>query len=232
MNNKKTVYTYNGKDITFYYDDEYFKVTTDNLSLVKFIRVLVKDKTLVEFGCGLGIIPLLMGDYNLKIVGIECDKKACSLALSSIKENNLEEKITIINDYVQNVRDYFEINSVDIVVCNPPYFTLENESQVSSKNAKKIARHDLSLTMEDVVSNANKILKNGGGLFLIQRVERFFEIRDLLKQYGLAIKRVQFIYHDMEKPSKLFLLEARKNGKEQGLKVMAPLMVGKEDCDG
>ena len=60
-------------------------------------------------------IDLATDDYNLKIVGIECDKKACSLALSSIKENNLEEKITIINDYVQNVRDYFEINSVDIV---------------------------------------------------------------------------------------------------------------------
>ena len=148
MNNKKTVYTYNGKDITFYYDDEYFKVTTDNLSLVKFIRVLVKDKTLVEFGCGLGIIPLLMSDYNLKIVGIECDKKAYSLALNSIKENNLEEKITLINDYVQNVREYFEINSVDIVVCNPPYFTLENESQVSSKNAKKIVTDSGGLQKE------------------------------------------------------------------------------------
>ena len=136
--------------------------------------------------------------------------------------------LQIINDYVQNVSFHLEVNSVDIVVCNPPYFTLENERKVSFNQSKQIARHDFMLTMDDVVSNANRVLKNGGGLFLIQRVERFFEIRDILKQYGFAIKRVQFIYHSTSKNSKLFLLEARKNAKEQGLKVIAPLFIEKE----
>lgn len=226
---KKTVFSFNSKNLDLYYDDGYFKVTTDNLNLVNFIRIRATDKVLVEFGSGLGIIPLLLSTFtDLKMIGVECDRKACFLAEKSIRENKLGSQIQIINDYVQNVSFYLEINSVDIVVCNPPYFTLENEQKVSVNQAKQIARHDFMLTMDDVVSNANRLLKNGGALFLVQRVERFFEIRDILKQYGFAIKRVQFIYHSALKNSKLFLLEARKNAKEQGLKVIAPLFIEKE----
>ena len=232
---KKMEFLHNGKNLIFYYDDDYFKITTDNLALANFVKIKSKDKLLVEFGSGLMAIPLLLSTRtNIKIVGIEKDDKASKLSEMTIKDNHLEERIKVINDDINNLDEYFPINSIDVIVCNPPYFLLENESSVSNKDYLKMARHEGNMTISDVAYLSKIYLKDGGTLFLIQRADRLFEIRDVLIKNNLAIKEIQFIYHDLEKCGKLVLVEARKSGKEHGLKVLKPIILekGKSDVNG
>ena len=232
---KKMEFLHNGKNLIFYYDDDYFKITTDNLALANFVKIKSKDKLLVEFGSGLMAIPLLLSTRtNIKIVGIEKDDKASKLSEMTIKDNHLEERIKVINDDINNLDKYFPINSSDIIVCKPPYFLLENESSVSNKDYLKMARHEGNMTISDVAYLSKIYLKDGGTLFLIQRADRLFEIRDVLIKNNLAIKEIQFIYHDLEKCGKLVLVEARKSGKEHGLKVLKPIILekGKSDVNG
>ena len=130
--NKKMEFSHNGKNLILYYDDNYFKVTTDNLALANFIKIKSKDKLLVEFGSGLLSIPLLLSTRtDIEMIGIEKASIACKLSSMSIKDNNLEDKIKVINDDIKNINKYFAINSIDIIVCNPPYFLLDNESIIS-----------------------------------------------------------------------------------------------------
>ena len=75
-------------------------------------------------------------------------------------------------------------------------------------------------------------LRDGGSLFLVSRVDRLFEIRDTLIENKLAIKEIQFIYHDLDSTSKLVLIEARKSGKEHGLKVLKPIVLEEGDVNG
>lgn len=232
---KKMEFLHNGTNLIFYYDDDYFKITTDNLALANFVKIKSKDKLLVEFGSGLMAIPLLLSTRtNIKIVGIEKDDKASKLSEMTIKDNHLEERIKVINDDINNLDKYFPINSIDVIVCNPPYFLLENESSVSNKDYLKMARHEGNMTISDVAYLSKIYLKDGGTLFLIQRADRLFEIRDVLIKNNLAIKEIQFIYHDLEKCGKLVLVEARKSGKEHGLKVLKPIILekGKSDVNG
>ena len=230
--NKKMEFLHNGKNLIFYYDDDYFKITTDNLALANFIKIKSKDKLLVEFGSGLMAIPLLLSTRtNIKIVGIEKDDTASKLSEMTIKDNHLEERIKVINDDINNLDKYFPINSIDVIVCNPPYFLLENESSVSNKDYLKMARHEGNMTIEMIARLSKIYLKDGGSLFLIQRADRLFEIRDVLIKNNLAIKELQFIYHDLEKCGKLVLVEARKSGKEHGLKVLKPIILEKESSD-
>ena len=232
---KKMEFLHNGKNLIFYYDDDYFKITTDNLALANFIKIKSKDKLLVEFGSGLMAIPLLLSTRtNIRIVGIEKDDKASKLSEMTIKDNHLEERIKVINDDINNLDKYFPINSIDVIVCNPPYFLLENESSVSNKDYLKTARHEGNMTIEMIARLSKIYLKDGGSLFLIQRADRLFEIRDVLIKNNLAIKEIQFIYHDLEKCGKLLLVEARKSGKEHGLKVLKPIILekGKSDVNG
>ena len=225
-------FLHNGKNLIFYYDDDYFKITTDNLALANFIKIKSKDKLLVEFGSGLMAIPLLLSTRtNIKIVGIEKDDTASKLSEMTIKDNHLEERIKVINDDINNLDKYFPINSIDVIVCNPPYFLLENESSVSNKDYLKMARHEGNMTIEMIARLSKIYLKDGGSLFLIQRADRLFEIRDVLIKNNLAIKEIQFIYHDLEKCGKLVLVEARKSGKEHGLKVLKPIILEKESSD-
>ena len=227
--NKKMEFLHNSKNLIFYYDDDYFKITTDNLALANFIKIKSKDKLLVEFGSGLMAIPLLLSTRtNIKIVGIERDDKASRLSEMTIKDNYLEDRIKVINDDINNLDKYFSINSIDVIVCNPPYFLIDNESSVSDKDYLKMARHEGDMTIEMIARLSKIYLRDGGSLFLIQRVDRLFEIRDVLIKNNLVIKEIQFIYHDLDCISKLVLIEARKSGKEHGLKVLKPIIL-KED---
>ena len=230
--NKKMEFLHDDKNLVFYYDNDYFKITTDNLFLANFVKIKSKDKLLVEFGSGLMAIPLLLSTRtNIKMIGIEKDNGASKLSENTIKENNLEDRIKVINDDIKNLNKYFAINSIDIIVCNPPYFLLENEAVVSNKHYLKMARHEGDMTI-DLIANLSKIyLKDGASLFLIQRVDRLFEIRDTLIKNNLAIKEIQFIYHDLEARGKLVLVEAKKNGKEHGLKVLNPIILEKNESD-
>ena len=227
--NKKMEFSHNGKDLILYYDNNYFKITTDNLALANFVKIKSKDKLLVEFGSGLMATPLLLSTRtNIKMVGFEKDDKASKLSEMTIQDNNLEDRIKVINDDINNLNKYFPINSIDVIVCNPPYFLLENESSVSNKDYLKMARHEGNMTISDVARLSKIYLRDGGSLFLIQRADRLFEIRDVLIKNNLAIKEIQFIYHDLEKCGKLVLVEARKSGKEHGLKVLKPIILEEE----
>ena len=227
--NKKMEFSHNGKNLILYYDDNYFKITTDNLALANFIKIKSKDKLLVEFGSGLLSIPLLLStSTNIKMVGIEKDNNASRFSEMSIKDNHLEDKIKVINDDIKNIDKYFAINSIDIIVCNPPYFLLDNESIISDKEYLKMARHEGDMTINDVARLSKIYLRDGGSLFLVSRADRLFEIRDTLIENKLAIKEIQFIYHDLDSISKIVLIEARKSGKEHGLKVLKPIILEEE----
>ena len=231
--NKKIEFSHNGKNLILYYDDNYFKITTDNLALANFIKIKSKDKLLVEFGSGLLSIPLLLSTRtDIKMVGIEKDSNASRLSEMSIKDNHLDDKIKVINDDIKNINKYFAINSIDIIVCNPPYFLLDNESIISDKEYLKMARHEGDMTISDVARLSKIYLRDGGSLFLVSRVDRLFEIRDTLIENKLAIKEIQFIYHDLDSTSKLVLIEARKSGKEHGLKVLKPIILEEGDVNG
>ena len=231
--NKKMEFSHNGKNLILYYDDNYFKITTDNLALANFIKIKSKDKLLVEFGSGLLSIPLLLSTRtDIEMVGIEKDSIACKLSSMSIKDNNLEDKIKVVNDDIKNIDKYFAINSIDIIVCNPPYFLLDNESIISDKEYLKMARHEGDMTISDVARLSKIYLRDGGSLYLVSRVYRFFEVRDTLIENKLAIKEIQFIYHDLDSTSKLVLIEARKSGKEHGLKVLKPIILEEGDVNG
>ena len=231
--NKKIEFSHNGKNLILYYDDNYFKITTDNLALANFIKIKSKDKLLVEFGGGLLSIPLLLSTRtDIKMVGIEKDSIACKLSSMSIKDNHLEDKLKVINDDIKSIDKYFAINSIDILVCNPPYFLLDNESITSDKEYLKMARHEGGMTISDVARLSKIYLRDGGSLFLVSRVDRLYEIRDTLIENKLAIKEIQFIYHDLDSTSKLVLIEARKSGKEHGLKVLKPIILEEGDVNG
>ena len=225
---KKMEFSHNGKNLIFYYDDDYFKITTDNLALANYVKIKSKDKLLVEFGSGIMAIPLLLSTrIDIKMVRKEKDNKASRLSEMTIKNNHLEDRIKVINDDISNLDKYFTINSIDIIVCNPPYFLIDNESIVSNKDYLKMARHEANMNISDVARLSKIYLRDGGRLFLIQRADRLFEIRDALIKNNLAIKEIQFIYHDIDGNSKLVLVEARKSGKEHGLKVLKPIILEK-----
>ena len=142
----------------------------------------------------------------------------------SVTENNLDSQINIINDNLTNVLNYLLPESVDAVTCNPPYFKYDkNSSLINQDEEKAIARHEIAMTLDELMIAAKYILKNKAPLYLVHRCDRLEEIIDCLGKYNFKIKKIQFIYASYKKEAIMVLIKATKNGKSGSLKVLPPI---------
>ena len=201
-----------------YQDTEYFKMSLDSLLLAKFVTINMRDKNIIDLATGNAPIPMLL-TYRTKahIFGVEIQKEVYNLASLSVKENKMTQQISLINDDVNNITNFFKPDTFDVVTCNPPYFKTNNIIKAS-------ARHEKLLTLEDILRVSKYLLKNNGRLAMVHRTERLMEILFLMKKYNIEPKKIRFVYPNNTKNSDLVLIEGTLNGKS-GLKIMNPLFV-------
>lgn len=218
----------NYDNIKIVQNSDWFSFSLDSVLLANFVHVNNKMR-IMDFCCGNAPIPLILSTKtNSKITGVEIQKEVFSLAIKSVRLNNKEKQIEIINEDVKNLHNIYETDSFDLITCNPPYFKYKNSSNINNNNTKALARHELSLTLEDVFKTAKKILKNNGKLAMVHRTERLIDIIFLMRKYNLEPKRIRFIQPFSNSNSNLVLIEASKNGNA-GLKIESNLIVHDEN---
>ncbi len=212
-----------------YQDDEWFKFSLDSVLLASFVTLNLRTKKVMDLATGNAPIPILL-TFRTKafIYGVEYQKCVFQLGKASVLENGMSDQIILINDDVNNLRCHFIGDSFDVITCNPPYFKVSNESYFNLNYVKSLARHEITLTLDDILRQANYLLKNGGIFAMVHRTERFIEILEKMRFYHIEPKRIQFIYPKKDRNSDLFLIEGSKNGKV-GLKLLSPLIVHEED---
>ena len=215
----------NYKNAYIFQDTEYFKMSLDSLLLSKFVTINLRDKKILDLATGNAPIPMLLTyRTKAKIYGVEIQKAMYNLGRISINENNMKYKISLINDYINNLVNVFEHDTFDIITCNPPYFKTNNVLFENNNKVKSMARHEKTLSLEDIFKVSKYLLKNNGKLAMVHRSERFMEILLLMKKYNFEPKKIRFVYPNKEKDSDLVLIECTLNGKS-GVKIMKPLYV-------
>jgi len=216
-------------DNIIYQNTDYFKMSLDSVLLANFVTINLKDRNILDIATGNAPIPMLLSyRTKAKIYGIELQKEIYSLGVKSVKENNMNKQITLINDDAKNLSNYFESDFFDVIVTNPPYFNTSDDRFINDNLVKSIARHEKYLNIEDVLKISRKLLKNGGRLSFVHRTERLMELLFLMKKYNIEPKKIRFVYPNKNKNSDLVLIEGVKNGKT-GLKILNPLFVYEGD---
>lgn len=186
--------------------------------------VLKNNMKIIDFCTGNAPIPMILSTLtDSNIIGVELQKEIYNLAVQSVKINNLKDRITLLNMNVLDIFNVYETDSFDLITCNPPYFRVNEFSNLNNNMIKSIARHEIEIKLEDICRISKKLLKNNGSLVLVHRTDRLSEIIDLLLKYNLQPKRIRFLYPKEQENSNLVLIDARKNGKIC-LKVLPPLI--------
>lgn len=217
------------KNLKIYQNEEMFKFSLDSILLANFVTLNKNITKILDIGCGNAVIPMILSTKtNASIDGIEIQKKSSELALKSIELNNLEDRINIINDDVKNYYKKCETETYDVIVSNPPYFKVHENSNQNDSEYKSIARHELFLNLEDLIIISKKLLKNKGKLAIVHRPERLLEIIDIMKKNNIEPKKICFVYPKKNKEANILLIEGVKNGL-LGLKIMPPLYSHNED---
>lgn len=206
---------------------EKFCFGMDAVLLSGFARVKEGERVL-DLGTGTGIIPLLLSAKTkaAHLTGLEIQAESADMAVRSVLLNGLEEKIDIVQGDIKEAGAIFWAASFDVVTCNPPYMIGQHGLQ-NPDAPKAIARHEVLCTLEDVISQAAKVLKPGGNFFLVHRPFRLAEIITTLTRYRLEPKRMQLVYPFIDKEPNMVLIEANRGGKPR-MTVEKPLIVYKE----
>ena len=106
---------------------------------------------------------------------------------------------------------------------NPPYMT-GNHGIVNPGDAKAIARHEITCSLEDMISQASKVLKCKGRFYMVHRPFRLAEIMTLMVKYHLEPKRMRLVYPYVDKEPNMVLIEGLKGGNSR-ITVEPPLIV-------
>ena len=211
------------KNLKIVQNTDMFNFSLDSVLLPNFVTLKKNTAKILDIGCGNAPIPLILATKtNAKIIGVEIQKDVYELALKTVKMNDLEKQIEIINDDINNIYTYFETESFDTVVCNPPYFKVATTPNLNTIEYKTIARHEIKLNLEQIINIAKKVLKNNGNIAMVHRPERLSDIITIMRKNNIEPKRIRFVYPKETKEANILLIEGVKNGRP-GLKILPPL---------
>lgn len=217
------------KDLYIYQDSEKFNFSLDSVLLANFVTLNKKCKTILDIGCGNAPIPLILSTKtNAKIIGVEIQNESFELAIDSVKINNLSNQIEIINKDINEIYKECESDIYDTITCNPPYFKINENSNTNDSLSKTIARHEVSLNLDDVFRISKKLLKNKGNIAIVHRPERLIEIINAMKKNNIEPKKVQFVYPNINKCANILLIEGVKNGNS-GIEILPPIFAHNND---
>ena len=145
-----------------------------------------------------------------------------------MEENNLENRINVICDDINNLYNDLESASFDIITCNPPFFKVNKNSNLNNSDYKTIARHEVKLNLSQLLKISRKLLKNNGILGIVHRPDRLTDILVEMRSNNIEPKKIRLVYPRIGEEANILLIEGTKNGNV-GLKILPPLFVHDKD---
>ncbi|MDE6895389.1 MAG: tRNA1(Val) (adenine(37)-N6)-methyltransferase [Lachnospiraceae bacterium] len=205
-------------------DPKRFCFGMDAVLLAGFAKVKPGEKVL-DLGTGTGILPILLEarTKGASFTGLEIQPESADMAARSVRLNHLENKVHIVNGDIREADRLFGAGSYHVVTSNPPYMT-DLHGIKNPNEAKAIARHEILCTLEDVVSQAAKLLAPCGRFYLVHRPFRLAEILTCLCSHGLEPKRMRLVHSYEDREPNMVLIEALKGGRS-GMTVEKPLII-------
>ncbi|WP_027089244.1 tRNA1(Val) (adenine(37)-N6)-methyltransferase [Thomasclavelia saccharogumia] len=227
MDNEVTNYLLAFNHMKIIQRKDMFNFSLDTVLLANFCTITKDVKKIVDFGTNNAAIPLLLSTRtDKKIIGIEIQLEAVELAKKNVMLNNLSEQIEIIHD---DISEYVKNSSkVGLVICNPPFFKVDEDSNINENEFLSIARHEIKIDLEGIIKSAAKILDNRGKFAMVHRPDRMIEILNIMQKYEIEPKRIRFVYPKYGRESHILLVEGIYKGKN-GLKIEPPLYAHNED---
>ena len=205
-------------------NENLYRFSSDAIILSRFAPKI--SGRVADFCAGSGIVgihyfALLEEDKQVKegtqIDEFELQASLADMCERSIEYNGLGDHIKCYNTALQDIGSEFN-NKYSLILCNPPYKKKDSGEQ-NTEDHITICRHEVRITLEEIVLISSKKLKVGGRLCICQKTERLTDLLVALRNCGLEPSRMQFVTSGKSKMPYLVLVEAAKGVKPQ-LKVL------------
>ncbi len=213
------------KQFTIQQDKCGMKVSTDACIQGAWTPILPGVKTVLDIGTGTGLLSLMLAQRNsyIAIDAIELDEAAAQQAKENVSSSPWQERINVKQ---ADVRAYAPLVSYDMLICNPPFFDKSLQSNELNRN---VARHAISLSKEDIIATADRLLSDEGYLALMLPPAEHLVMEQLLLEHGWHIFSSLYVVPKQGYEANRVISLATKNKESQGLLVAETLQIKNED---
>lgn len=156
-------------------------------------------RTIVDAGCGSGVIALMMAQRTVgtEIIGLDIEKPACEDSAANFDRSPWSARLTVRQIDVTHV--FPAVAHPLLIVSNPPFF---NETLRSPKEERALARHGDDFGVDSLISIAGRQLTEANdSLAFIAPTSRTDEIEFLLSLARLSPVHVTRVYSKEGKQS-------------------------------
>ncbi len=210
------------KDIHIRQHRDGYRFSMDAVLLASFVDMKV-IKHAADFGAGSGVVGLLLArryrDVNMTL--IELQKGLFELAKENVRINRLKSRVKTLCADIRELGG--SLKGLDLIVSNPP-FRKTLSGKLSKGKEKAIARHEVEITLPELLRAASASLRPRGRFCVVYLPERLVELIDECRKAGLEPKRLRFVHGRPEAEARMVLVEAVKQGRA-ALRVEPPLFV-------
>ncbi len=191
---------------------------SDSIFLYDFISTFKPKGSLLDVGCGVGIISLLLSrDFNIETTIIDKQEKMLSYAQHNYALNDLNVK-----SHLGDFTEFETTNKFDYIISNPPFY--DSRVTQSENTHLNIARYAHHLPIEDLIAKVKKLLKPRGYFIFCYDAKQVDLLVYHLTSYGINVEKIQFVHSKIDRDSKLVMIAARMGSKSM-TQILPPFVV-------
>ena len=179
----------------------------------------------LDLGTGCGIIPLILAYRypDIHAYGVEIQEELADLAVSNVNANHMQNRITVLCRDMRDLKPHMIGGPVDVIVCNPPY-RKPNSGRLNPDPQRAVARHEIKVSLIDVLQTAQRMLRTAGRFITIYTAERIVELFSQMRLAGIEPKSMRSIHSQLNTEAKLILVDGIK-GARPGTRLGSPLII-------
>jgi tRNA1Val (adenine37-N6)-methyltransferase len=182
-------------------------------------------QTVVDLGTGCGIIPLILAYRypDIRLYGVEMQTALVELARTNSAQNRMTDRVHIVPADIRRLTTGQVDGPVDLVVCNPPYHRVQS-GRLNPNPQRAIARHEIHLNLEQLLSSVRRILRTGGRFATIYPAERIVDLFYWMRRVGIEPKQMRAVHSRRTDGARRILAQGVMRGNP-GVTVHPPLVI-------
>lgn len=195
-----------------------YRYNSDSIFLVDFARRFRPRGKLLDVGCGVGILSLLLArEFPVEVSVAEKQPRMLAYARHNFAINGIP-----LREYPGDFLEAEIPERFDVVVSNPPFYDPRvTQSEEESLNIARYAHH---LPLDPFVAKVKRLLRPRGRFILCYDAKQSDRLLESLRRHKLQPETLRFLHPKIDREAKVVLVQARA-GSRSLCRVLPPLVV-------
>lgn len=161
------------------------KVGTDGLILGSYVKPGADVKHILDIGTGTGLLSLMLAQRSKGFIdAIDIDNGAVEQAGENFRNSFWSTRLKAFHSPLQQFQPGY---TYDLIISNPPFFGAHGSIAKASGKERQQARSHASLSFNELISNAARLLSPEGIFYIIIPFASKAEVEVLAQQNALYI---------------------------------------------